>query len=181
MKHFVTSDTHWHHGNIRTHDNRPFLTLDEMNTAMIQNWNRVVGPKDRVYHLGDVCWIPRFWAGVLEALNGEICLVKGNHDRMPSPARRRFVWVKDYHYYKWEGERVIMMHYPIESWNSRAHGVVHLHGHSHGYSRPVHNRLDVGTMLHDYGPIEIKDAVALARQVPMEVPPTAETERRSTK
>ena len=50
---FYTSDTHFCHKNILQHENRPFNDIDEMDTALIEQWNKTVGKKDTVYHLGD--------------------------------------------------------------------------------------------------------------------------------
>lgn len=40
---FFTSDTHFNHTNIIQYCQRPFKSTDEMNEAMIDNWNSVVG------------------------------------------------------------------------------------------------------------------------------------------
>lgn len=47
--------------------------------TMVENWNRVVKPEDKVYHLGDFCFTD---GGMKLAglLNGHKRLVKGNHD-----------------------------------------------------------------------------------------------------
>ena len=40
---FFTSDTHFKHANIIKFCERPFGSIEEMNEALIANWNRVVG------------------------------------------------------------------------------------------------------------------------------------------
>ena len=52
---FFTSDTHFGHAGIITFCHRPFQDVAQMNETMIANWNRVVGPEDIVFHLGDFC------------------------------------------------------------------------------------------------------------------------------
>ena len=55
-KTFFVSDTHFNHTNIIKYCNRPFNNADEMDAALIKNWNTKV-PKDGiVYHLGDFAW-----------------------------------------------------------------------------------------------------------------------------
>lgn len=61
-------------------NNRPWDNVDEMNEALIDNWNKTVGPSDLVYHLGDVVMNKRYIAQVMPRLNGRKKLVKGNHD-----------------------------------------------------------------------------------------------------
>lgn len=80
-KTFFVSDTHFNHTNIIKYCNRPFNNADEMDAALIKNWNAKV-PKDGiVYHLGDFAWGSiNYWEKIREQLNGEIILVYGNHD-----------------------------------------------------------------------------------------------------
>ena len=69
---FFTSDTHFNHTNIIRFCNRPFKDVSHMNETMISNWNRVVGPEDIVFHLGDFCLGGSAeWINVLNRLNGK--------------------------------------------------------------------------------------------------------------
>jgi calcineurin-like phosphoesterase family protein len=57
--------------------------VEKMDETIIKNWNERVGPKDRVYHLGDFA-MPgnvKHIRSYRERLNGGIVLVLGNHDR----------------------------------------------------------------------------------------------------
>lgn len=80
-KTFFIADTHFGHNNIIKYCARPFNNTDEMDTALIKNWNAKV-PKDGiVYHLGDFAWGSiAYWEHIREQLNGEIILIFGNHD-----------------------------------------------------------------------------------------------------
>lgn len=82
MKIYTLSDTHFNHDNVIRYTGRPFASLQEMNEALIKNWNSVVGPEDLVLFLGDFCFglkegIPYF----ASRLNGRKVLIRGNHDR----------------------------------------------------------------------------------------------------
>lgn len=85
MNTFIISDTHWGHVGVTKFLNadgsklRPWDTIEEMDEAMIDNWNSIVRPKDKVYHLGDVL-INRRAFPTLARLNGDKVLIKGNHD-----------------------------------------------------------------------------------------------------
>lgn len=50
---FFTSDTHFGHANIIRFCKRPFENVEEMNEALIENWNKVVSDDDTVFHLGE--------------------------------------------------------------------------------------------------------------------------------
>ena len=56
QKVFFTSDLHIGHENILSFCNRPFTNTSEMNKALIDNWNSVVGKADIVFNLGDMIW-----------------------------------------------------------------------------------------------------------------------------
>ena len=78
---WFTSDTHFYHANIIKYCNRPFADVEEMNKALVDNWNSIVGNDDIVWHLGDFALGKK--ENVLEILpklNGKINLVMGNHD-----------------------------------------------------------------------------------------------------
>lgn len=79
---YFTSDLHFGHKNIIEYCNRPFDDVEEMNAALINNWNETVSDNDTVYILGDLFMGKRdTWAGIVEQLNGHIRLVPGNHDQ----------------------------------------------------------------------------------------------------
>lgn len=78
---FFTSDTHFNHANIISYCNRPFASLEAMNHGLIERWNAVVGPEDRVFHLGDFSMGPKNRRpDFVRALRGHLILVRGNHD-----------------------------------------------------------------------------------------------------
>lgn len=72
---FFIADTHFDDENILRYENRPFDSVDSMNTTIISNWNSVVKKTDEVYVLGDIGTTT-----FIKSLNGKKYLVKGNHD-----------------------------------------------------------------------------------------------------
>ncbi len=178
---WFTSDHHWGHANIIRFSQRPFADVDAMNEALIANWNRVVGPKDTVYHLGDIFMVPKEEAlQIRSRLNGHICLIRGNHDKTADTLKDSFEWIKDYYELKVpdpeaenEKRRIVLCHYAFRVWNHSHHGAWHLYGHSHGSLPDDPNSLsfDAGVDCHDYTPISyarVKEIMAGKTFVPVD-------------
>lgn len=78
---WITADLHFWHRNIIKYTKRPFQSVEDMNEAMITNWNSVVGPEDLIYILGDMFFCGKERAKtILDRLNGQKILIKGNHE-----------------------------------------------------------------------------------------------------
>ena len=82
QKIFFTADTHFGHENVIRFDNRPFASVEEMDAEMIRRWNNKIGKGDLVYVLGDMIWksLTNCAEPLIKSLNGQIILIKGNHD-----------------------------------------------------------------------------------------------------
>ena len=133
MQKFYISDWHYGHDNIIAFDNRPFKSVEEMNQALIDNWNRVVKNEDTVYVLGDMFWIKGKDAiPILKQLHGQKFLIKGNHDRCnDSEFLKQFAKVTEYYEVDDEGRKVVLCHYPIPCFKNHFYGWYHLYGHVH--------------------------------------------------
>ncbi len=103
-------------------------------------------PADRVvWHLGDVSFRKNAdTVAILKRLHGRIHLIEGNHDNLNGEAKAQFVDIAPYRELKIDGRKVVLCHYPLESWNQMAYGSWHLHGHSHGNLLAFGLRVDVG-------------------------------------
>lgn len=131
---YYISDLHFGHANVLMYDNRPFSNCEEMETALINNWNSVVKDSDTVYILGDVCFSKssQDWVRILSLLKGQKYLIKGNHDNhMPKEAERLFIGISNYKEIKDCGNSVILCHYPITCFNRHHYGSIMLYGHVH--------------------------------------------------
>ncbi len=160
---FFTADTHFGHKKILEYVKRPFPTVEEMDEAIIKNWNAVVGPDDHVYHLGDValCSAGRL-REVLGRLNGKIYLIRGNHEKSAEACHDRFEWIKDYYELEVEDpdgfqgkQLVVLFHYAMRVWNACHYGTYHLYGHSHGElpDDPHSRSIDIGVDVHGFSPV----------------------------
>lgn len=77
---WFTSDPHYWHANVIKYCDRPFKSVEDMNEALVRNWNSVVKPGDTVYCMGDFSFAPRPVELYSRRLLGNKKLVPGNHD-----------------------------------------------------------------------------------------------------
>ena len=172
MSIFFTSDLHYGHGNIIKYCNRPFSSVEEMEEALITNYNAVVRPADTVWFLGDVFFCQADRAKqIMRRLNGNKRLLLGNHDKMirnQKPVQDMFEKIySDLHQETIDGIPVSMCHYPLLSWNRAFHGAYMLHGHVHS-STPMdgqYRRYDVGVDANYYAPVSWNQIRATIEQV----------------
>ena len=164
---WIISDTHFGHknicrgvtawrlpdGSIPISQTRDFDSISEMNEIIVNNINSVVGQDDVLIHLGD-------WSfGGFENIKifrdrivcKEIHLILGNHDEHIEKNRdgvqELFASVNHYTKLMYKFETLVLMHYPIDSWDGLNKGHIHLHGHCHLPQQKVFGkgrRMDVG-------------------------------------
>lgn len=169
---YYTSDLHLGNNNIIEHENRPWNSVEEMNQALINNWNSRVTDEDTVYVLGDFCFKGATRSiEYLEQLNGHIHLLRGNHDY--------FYNQKSFELWKWNSDKgnevhlegqykhgmdgkheVILCHYPILYWENMERGSIHLYGHVHTYrdcSAMAPNSYNVGVDANNYYPVTLEE------------------------
>jgi len=134
-KTFLIADTHFGHTNVLN-----FLRSDgtklrphwdsilEHDQALIDNWNKVVGKNDKVYHLGDAGFKSfNGLSDILIRLNGTKVLIKGNHDNFKlSQYAQHFKDVRATHTL----DKLVLSHIPLHPdslyrWRGNVHG--HLH------------------------------------------------------
>ncbi|HVJ51287.1 MAG TPA: metallophosphoesterase [Aliidongia sp.] len=168
MTRFFTSDTHFGHGGAMALYRRPFASVAAMDAAMIENWNRTVGPEDEIWHLGDFAIRPRQGriAELLGQLNGIKHLITGNND--PAEALEASGWtsVGAYAELMEEGRRVVLCHYAFRTWRDMAKGAIDLHGHSHGRLAGLPRQWDVGVDAWDFRPITLAEIMASPKRNP---------------
>lgn len=132
MTAFFTSDLHFGHNNIIKYCARPFKNADEMNDALIRNWNEKVTNEDDVYVIGDFSMHQKAAtiSDILLRLNGIKHLIKGNHDDKRE-IKKTVGWasVNTLLDLKIDGEKLRLFHYPIVDWRGPR---MLFHGHIHG-------------------------------------------------
>jgi calcineurin-like phosphoesterase family protein len=129
---FLISDTHFGHAGVCRflRDDgtklRPWDTPEEMDEFMVAAWNERVRPNDKVYHLGDVV-INRRALAIMDRLNGDKVLIRGNHDIFKlEDYTRYFRDIRGYHVMN----GMILSHIPVHEASLGRFGT-NIHGHLH--------------------------------------------------
>lgn len=167
---WLISDTHFNHANIlrfTTKDGekcRPFPSLSDMNEKMIYEWNSVIKPQDKVYHLGDVFFGRQDEADtLLSRLMGHKRLIVGNHDTIYGKGnvlqkhfQKIFLWRK------WSGMALLLTHVPVHEsvlGEDRFSGedFINVHGHTHNNGSPKGPYKSVCVELTGYRPVHIEE------------------------
>lgn len=132
---FYIADTHFGHDNIIRLSNRPFVNADEMDKALIFNWNKKVSNNDVVYIVGDFAFrSSRNPVEILEQLKGKKILIEGNHDSKnlkDYAFRKCFTEIKQMKTVFEGPERLVLCHYPIIEWEGYFRGSWLIYGHIH--------------------------------------------------
>lgn len=163
---FFTSDLHFGHTNIIKYSGRPYKDTEEMDEALIANWNAKVKAGDLVYMLGDFTFQKNV-AKYRDRLNGAIYFIIGNHDHTSrdyyKTNKDAFIWMRDVAHIKVAEQQIMLSHYPHASWESMRRGKWMLCGHEHGGMaeiRPEATKgkiLDVGVDVHNYSPLSFEE------------------------
>lgn len=101
-------------------------------------------PGDTVYVLGDMFWcISSQAVPILQALNGQKFLIKGNHDRSnDGKFVKEFAKITEYLEVNDNFRNIVLCHYPIPCFKNHYYGWYHLYGH-------VHNSFEYQMVEHD--------------------------------
>jgi calcineurin-like phosphoesterase family protein len=156
---FLISDLHLGHANIIRYCSRPFLFSDiaGMDRVLIDNWNYVISPENRVFYLGDL----RYGKQALsfdeyrKKLRGNITFITGNHD--DSSTETVLSSTLDY-----RGLRFLMVHDPatvpsgFDGWT--------IHGHHHNndlhhfpFINFIDRRINVSAEIIGYTPVGLNE------------------------
>lgn len=178
---WITSDTHFGHANIIKYCARPFKNLQDMDDTLVENWNSVVKPGDKVYHLGDVYFkngkSVEYWDHFFTRLHGQKRLVLGNHDDAKDMILHKFfrkivVWRMMPEF------KLLMTHIPVHEVSlgiriderhdlagnegmvgNEVRQLVNVHGHIHQNNAYSKRYVNVCVEKTDYKPVHIEDVI----------------------
>lgn len=132
MKTFLVADPHFGHAGVckfLDHNGnklRPWTDPEAMNEDLTHLWNKTVGEGDKVYVLGDVV-INRRYLPILDRLNGDKVLIKGNHDIFKLPDYTKYFRdIRAYHVL----DNFLLSHIPVHP-DSLGRFKMNIHGHLH--------------------------------------------------
>lgn len=137
-----------------------FKDVDHMNETMIDNWNKIVTPQDKIYHLGDVYFGHQKKADeILSRLNGKKRLIVGNHDCIYGKGnvlQKHFQ--KIYMWRLFKEFNMCLTHVPIhtESFRKVQYNV---HGHIHEKKPFGKEYINVCVEKVNYTPVPIEEII----------------------
>ena len=142
MAHYFTSDPHFNHKNILKYcsSTRPWVTVGEMNEAIISCYNETARYDDDLWILGDVGFgdVDEV-ISILKRIKAKKHLIIGNHDKKNlknDSFRACFVSIDNIQEINVNisgvDKLIIMCHFKMAVWNKSHRGSWHLFGHSHG-------------------------------------------------
>ena len=132
---YICSDLHFNHNKDFIWEARGFNSVEEMNQALINNWNSVVKDEDTVYVCGD-CMMGDLNSGIelLKQLKGHKKLAIGNHDtdaRIKAYKEHNiFEDIQFAYRLKYKKKHYFLSHYPTIVDNVNG-AVINLYGHIH--------------------------------------------------
>ena len=158
---FLIADLHLGHANIIRSCSRPFLYSDsrEMDHVLIKNWNYTIGPKTRIYCLGDLRYGPAAEPAMQyrKRLRGDIIFIRGNHDD-PETGTVSFLETE------YENKKFLFIHDPADAPPSYDGWVIHGHHHNNDlrhypFMNFINRRVNVSAELIGYKPVSLHEIV----------------------
>ena len=164
------ADPHFGHENVIRLDHRPFISAEEMDLIMIENWQKKIRKDDEVYIVGDFCYRngkdPEWY---LEQLPGKKYLVIGNHDQkmLKRPGiMNYFEDVSEMMHVTDNGRRICRCHFPLCEWNGYYRDSYHIYGHIHNclsdtcmIMRRRKNAYNAAASINDYTPCTLDEII----------------------
>lgn len=185
MNIFFTSDQHFGHPAVIDYCQRPFTDSVSQTVALIDFWNKKVGPGDLVYCLGDMfmCnWVIAM--DIMSRLNGFKILIQGNHDNLSATQYNKigFLCVLREARIKLRGHNLRLSHYPyrpsvldrVMGWEDKRylhrrplknkHDAALLCGHVHKAWQTKGSMINVGVDVWNYKPVSTEEIVSILDQ-----------------
>ena len=168
--------------NIIKYCDRPFVTVGQMNEALINNINKTVGENDHLIMLGNFVFCPTDYLTGLRSIERfrnrlrvrKITLVYGNGDaRYSGDIMLDRLFIRCAHYLEYITKSdisLILFHYAISNWNRIKQGAISCYAHDYGKNLGLdeENQLDVSVdsaarLLKEYRPFSVEEVSHFAQ------------------
>lgn len=167
MARYVISDHHFGHTNIIEYCDRPFTSVGQMNTELLDRHYETVESDDMLIHVGDIAMDMQNGDETIEyfeRLGGDI-LLQGNHDVGLNPADAPFP-VLDSCVLQHGEYRFFCTHRPEDVPEHWDEWVIHGHHHNNDpeefpFLAYDDRRINVSSELLDYRPVALESLVTL--------------------
>lgn len=130
---YHTADHHFGHKNIIKYCDRPFTSVDQMNSFMIDEWNKDATDEDIIIHHGDFCfkYTKEETKELLSSLKGKKFLIMGNHDKRGTKRQSELFW-EDVGFDRVFRDSIVMdKKFYLTHRPSYEKGLITIHGHTH--------------------------------------------------
>ena len=158
MNIYIWSDLHLYHANIIEYEDRPFSSLEEMNAALLENWQKTVKSNDIIFNLGDFMFNTKkdIVNNILQQMPGHKILVLGNHDKHKSVKWWLDAGFNEVYKYPiiYEGF-YILSHEPL--YVNKSMPYINIHGHIHGQKYEGNQYVNVSIEHIDYKPVNFEE------------------------
>lgn len=133
---------------------RHFETIENMDEAIIANWNNIISKQDTVWVLGDCSFYNKEKTiKIIRRLKGNKNLILGNHDRQRSAKWWLSVGFNEVYKYPIVKGNYILSHEP----QTQFYGLNNIHGHLHARENILTcNYRCVSAELINYTPVSLK-------------------------
>lgn len=161
---YCWSDIHFGHKNIIQYTGRPFSNPEQMNAAMIANYQAIVQPDDIVIFGGDITFMKTDVTNeILHSLPGYKIQIVGNHDierKSGEPTKlhfdeRHLCMVVDVD----DDLQLLFTHYPLDTVPPKC---INVHGHIHQHLANRHN-INISVEHTEYAPRPLESIIAQAK------------------
>jgi calcineurin-like phosphoesterase family protein len=167
---YVAADLYLGYTNIIRRNNRPFMDVEEMNKALLKNWNDTVCFDDIVYFLGDISYGEGaedidYW---LNRLSGNIIFIKGDQD-----ISENIEFLMDYVTVDVGNKHFCLVHNPTEAPEDFNGWIIHAHRcgydfENHPFVDRERKTINISLEATDYRPIaftEIEEIISWADSI----------------
>lgn len=170
---WLSSDFHFYHDREFIYKPRGFGSVEEMNAAIVENWNKNVNNEDIAFILGDIMLNDNTkGTQLLKSLRGHLIIITGNHDTAARIDLYKQCWnvegVVDALAIDYKKHHFFLSHYPSFTGNRDLDKplkvqVINLCGHSHTQNPFEHWELGpifhVEVDAHNCNPISLDDII----------------------